>query len=360
MHRHLFNIVFASFASAGFPLTGNAQTVSLHTAQTVVRLEAGAAAPQLLSLQAPGKVLWTNHAAEDLIANVEVDGHSVPLRWKLVAKEGHSDAKHISFVYETQAPHLRLTWEWSARAATGPLEHCIRIENLDNRELWLPLQASLRYSWTVPPTQSLKQIYVDKGAGKPSSIGTHELELSPGYQWEGRSSTYATDQDPREIIPWFMVERDGEQGDGWYVGLEFSARTSLTLERAGGFLQGSVGLNPNPGPFRTRLLPGASFETPPVFLGAFTGGQDGLGNVLRPWVREVLTYPGTWKKQDYPLLVNNSWGSGMAVDETLAKRMIDDSQSSAWRCWSGRWLVPRRRRLVSESEKISPWPGFHR
>jgi len=325
VRRHLVNVVLAAFSSACFQVTANAQTVSLHTAQTVVRLEAGGTAPQLLSLQAPGKALWTNHTAEDLIARVEVDGHSVPLQWKLVAKEAHADARHVSFVYETQAPHLRLTWEWSAPAATGPLEHRIRIENLDNRELWLPLQESLRYRWSAPPMQSLKQTYIDKGAGKPSSIGTHELELSPGYRWEGRSSTYATDQDPREIIPWFMVERNGRQGDGWYVGLEFSARTSLALERAGEFLQGSVGLNPNPGPFRTRLLPGGSFETPPVFLGAFTGGRDGLGNVLRPWVRDVLTYSGTWKKQDYPLLVNNSWGSGMAVDETLAKRMIDDS-----------------------------------
>ena len=58
------------------------------------------------------------------------------------------DAKHVSFVYETQSPHLRLTWEWSAPAATGPLEHRIRIENLDTRALWLPLQTSFRYNWS--------------------------------------------------------------------------------------------------------------------------------------------------------------------------------------------------------------------
>jgi alpha-galactosidase len=107
--------------------------------------------------------------------------------------------------------------------------------------------------------------------------------------------------------------------------LEFSGRTHLTLERARGLLQGSVGLNPDPGPFRTRLRSGDTFETPPVFVGTFTGGRDGLGNVLRPWIRQVLNYSDTWKKPDYPLLVNNSWGSGMAVDEDLAKRMIDDS-----------------------------------
>jgi hypothetical protein len=254
-----------------------------------------------------------------------VDGHAVPLHWKLVSGAGEVNSKRVTFIYETYSPHLRLTWEWSAPAATGPLEHRIRIENLDTRELWLPLQTSFRYSWSVPAEHPLQQIYIDKGAGRPSPIGTHEVELTSGYSWEGKSSTYAGDEEPREIIPWFMVERNGEQGDGWYVGVEFSGRTSLTLERMAGSLRGTVGLNPNPGPFRTRLQPGATFLAPPVFVGAFAGGRDGLGNVLRPWVRQVLTYPGTWEKRNYPMLVNNSWGSGMAIDEALAKRMIADS-----------------------------------
>jgi hypothetical protein len=325
VHRLLTSSVLAASFSACFGGLAGAQAASLGTAQIVVELKAGTTAPQLVSLQAPGKALWSNQVAEDLIATAAVNGRTVPLEWKLVAGAEHQDAKRVSFVYETRSPHLRLTWEWSAPAATGPLEHSIRIENLDTRELWLPLQPSFRYSWSIPPTQPLRQIYIDKGAGKPSPIGTHAQELPSGYRWEGKSSTYATDEEPREIIPWFMVERNGEQGDGWYVGIEFSGRTSLTLERAAGSLRGTVGLNPNPGPFRTRLQPGATFAAPPIFVGAFTGGRDGLGNVLRPWVRQVLTYSGTWRKPNYPLLVNNSWGSGMAVDEPLAKRMIDDS-----------------------------------
>jgi hypothetical protein len=79
------------------------------------------------------------------------------------------------------------------------------------------------------------------------------------------SSTYASDEEPREVIPWFMVERNGNQGDGWYIGIEFSGRTSLTMERGAGSLHGTVGLNPNPSPFRTRLRPGDTFEAPPVF-----------------------------------------------------------------------------------------------
>jgi hypothetical protein len=326
VHRLLaISVVVASVSACIGPLAAAQTAAFLRTAQTTVQLKADATAPQVVSLQATGQEPWLNQAAEDLITNAEVDGHSVPLRWKLVLGAGRKDAKRVSFVYETQSPHLQLTWEWNAPAAIGPLEHRIRIENLDTREIWLPLQASFRYDWKVASEQRLEQIYIDKGAGKPSPIGTHEVNLTSGYQWEGKSSTYASDAEPREIIPWFMVERNGEQGNGWYVGVEFSGRTSLTLARAADALSGTVGLNPKPGPFRTRLQPGATFEAPLVFVGAFTGGRDGLGNVLRPWIRQVLTYPGTWEKPNYPMLVNNSWGSGMAVNEALAKRMIDDS-----------------------------------
>jgi hypothetical protein len=64
-------------------------------------------------------------------------------------------------------------------------------------------------------------------------------------KWKGKSRAYATDQGPREIIPGFMVERKGEQGDGWYLGVAFSGHITLTLSRAGG----SIGLNPSPSRF---------------------------------------------------------------------------------------------------------------
>jgi alpha-galactosidase len=129
----------------------------------------------------------------------------------------------------------------------------------------------------------------------------------------------------REVIPWFLIQRTNASQDGWYVGIEFSGRTRLAIARKGGSLRGAAGLNPTPGAFRTRVSAGESFETPTVFVGGFRDGPDGAGNVLRAWVREVLNNPATWKNSNYPLLANNSWGSGMAVDETLAHRMIRES-----------------------------------
>jgi alpha-galactosidase len=47
--------------------------------------------------------------------------------------------------------------------------------------------------------------------------------------------------------------------------------------------------------------------------------------VLRPWVRAVLGNPLTWRNPNYPLIVNNSWGGGMNVNEEIARRMISDA-----------------------------------
>ena len=91
-------------------------------------------------------------------------------------------------------------------------------------------------------------------------------------------------------------------------------------------LEGSIGLNPDPGSFRTRLGPGETFATPTVFLGASNGDIDDTGNTLRRWVREVLNDPATLSNPDYPLVTVNSWGSAMAITEAQAHLMIDDAQ----------------------------------
>lgn len=224
-------------------------------------------------------------------------------------------------------PHLRLSWKWQARAPSGPLEHTIRIQNLENQAVVLPLQHSFTFRWSVPPSEQLPQTWIEKGAGTPSAEGTHDVALTIPYHWQGTSSTYARrrPEQPREPIPWLLVETDGDHPSGWYVGIEFSGRTRLTLSREGSSLSGEVGLNPSPGPFLTRVLAGGSFTTPTIFLGAFSGDSDAAGNILRRWVSRVLLNPADLQNPSYPLLVNNSWGSGMDINEEKADAMIQDA-----------------------------------
>jgi Melibiase len=298
---------------------------SIRNQQTTLVLQAGREEPRLVSLQSGSLPAWPNGISERLIDSIEEDGRTVSLHWKLDERDSHISGRTATFVYQSSSPRLRLTWKWEARAEYGPVEHSITIENLSPAEIWLPLQDSFRFRFQEDASHPLQHWYVDKGAGKPSEVGTHQVPMGAGYRWRGRSSTYARDQDEREIIPWFMVERENRAQDGWYVGIEFSGRTRLTLQRDAGSISGAAGLDPDPGPFRTRLLPHETFAAPTVFVGGFSGGADGAGNILRPWVRQVLNNPVTWKNSAYPPLVNNSWGSGMQIDEALALRMVRDS-----------------------------------
>ena len=271
--------------------------------------------------------MWNNDTEELLPVTVEVDGKPVPLTWQL-RPSSRLTADHVSFIYESSSPRLRLTWNWEARASFGAVEHSIHIENLSGRELWLPMVDSLRLGWRGVSQTSLRNFYVEKGADTPSAHGVHLDAVTDGYKWTGKSSTYAhpIEGEGREIVPAEIVYDEAGEQSGWYGGIEFSGRTRISLDRAGDKLQTVLGLNPEPGPYKTRLAPGENFDTPTAFLGAFSGGPDGAGNQLRPWVRAVLTNPKAWQDPQYPLMVNNSWGSGMQVDEALALRMIGESK----------------------------------
>lgn len=297
------------------------------SAETVVVVEAGPQAPRLTTLRLRGTAAWKNTSDDALPDHVDVRGAAQPLVWRWDRRASHFDSREIRLVYVTESPRLSLQWRWRARAGFGPIEHTVVIQNLSHDEVWLPLQPSLRFDWVIDPRAALERFWVEKGADTPSAQGTHLDALNEGDSWQGTSSTYARPfaGQAREMIPYLLVDEPGGAGRGWYVGIEFSGRTRITLQREQGSLHGEAGLNPVPGPFRTRLPPGASFVTPPIFLGAFRGGPDAAGNVLRRWVRAVLNNPRTRSDPSYPLMVSNSWGSGMAVDEALARRMIVDA-----------------------------------
>jgi hypothetical protein len=297
------------------------------TAETAIVVEAGEHAPRLLNLRLHGAAAWKNTREDALPEQAEIRGAALPLIWRLDRSASRFASKDIQIVYVADSPRLKAVWRWRARADSGPIEHSLSIQNLGNEPLWLPLQPSLRFDWAIDPKAGLRRFWIEKGADIPSSEGTHLDELVDRDTWQGTSSTYTIPRPnrPREMIPYLLVEESAGDRRGWYIGLEFSGRTRITLERAGTSLRGEAGLDPSPGPYRTRVPPGGTFEAPTIFIGAFRGGPDGAGNILRRWVREVLNNPRTLADPSYPLLVNNSWGSGMAVDEALAHRMIEQS-----------------------------------
>jgi hypothetical protein len=325
-HRE-FALLAMCFACAAF--AGGRVRAKLATSDTTVELRAEDTAPRLDALAGDGEAPWRNRAEETLPAYVERNGERVRVTWRLMPRLASVGVTRALFVYESQRPHLQLEWEWIVRAKGGPVEHRIVVRNLSTDEYWLPVMDSLRLDWEVEGAAELDHLYIDKGAGKPTEIGTHLTNVGEGYRWTGWSSTFAHEipERPAEIIPYEAVFRRSGGQAGWYAGIEFSGRTRITLDRTKDCLASALGLDPEPGPVLTRLAPGGSFATPTVFIGAFAGGADGSGNQLRPWVRAVLGSARTWRDPQYPLTVNNSWGAGMNVDEATASRMIADAAS---------------------------------
>jgi hypothetical protein len=329
-------------AAGASSATADPPRARLATTDTVITVEAGPDAPRLLSLEQLGAPAWRNRGAESLPGEVVVNGAVQAVVWHLDAAATRFGLRDIEVVYVADAPRLRLLWRWRARASHGPLEHSIVIQNSSNEPVEMPLIPTVSFDWQIPAQTALERFWVEKGADTPSAEGTHRDALTDGDVWVGRSSTYARPRPraPREMIPYVRVEQpasahlggansgsadSGSVDSGWYVGIESSARTRIILARTGASLHGEAGLDAGPGPERTRVPPGGTFETPTIFLGASSGGADVAGNALRRWERAVLANPRTLRDPTYPLMVNNSWGSGMAVDEALARRMIVDS-----------------------------------
>jgi hypothetical protein len=303
-------------------------TAELASAETSIVVEAAEHAPRLRTLKGPADGVWTNRSEEILPEDAEIHGTPQRLAWHLDRAATHFSAKEIELVYLADDAQLKLLWRWRVQADHGPIEHSITIQNLGADPVWLPHLPSWRFDWQVDPKAPLRRFWVEKGADIPSPAGTHIDALTEGDSWQGYSSTYARPRAnfPREMIPYLLVAEPAGEQRGWYVGIEFSGRTRIILERRGASLRGDAGLNPLPGPYRTQIAGGGVFESPTIFVGAFRGGPDGAGNILRRWVREVLNNPHTLRDPTYPALVNNSWGSGMAVDESLAQRMMLESE----------------------------------
>ena len=248
-------IVVAAFDGRAEGRSG-ACAAELANSDVALCFEIDAGGPRVASMIA-GNTRFENTVSEALPASLEVNGTDVPLEWKLVPEAGSISKDRVMFIYESSKPRLRLAWVWESRAESGALEHFIKVENLSEQEAWLPMIDSLRLRIRYGSKAALDHVYVEKGANTPSDVGTHVVPFTDGYRWTGTSSTYALPipGEPREIIPAeFVFKHEGAQ-DGWYAGIEFSGRTRIELERGKNVVSTVLGLNPEPGPFRTRLSP---------------------------------------------------------------------------------------------------------
>jgi len=298
-------------------------TLLLKTGDTWLTVTAAAdqlAVASLQAAEAPGD--WIQEPARiPLLDRVYVDHSPQPVHWQFTGQSADRRSGETTLKFLATDPKLELLSLWRARPGPGPVEHHFEIVNNSGRTIEVPGQTSLTLNLAAPPGHPLENWWVEKGGGQPSEAGTHMEPVRAGYQFHGHSTPYAENS---EMIPWLCLQ-DKDGPAGVYLGIEFSGRVGFSVSGAGEPLNVSVsaGLDPAEPDFRSRLKDGERWATPVVFVGCYRGDVDAGANRLHRFVANYLRPPVSDAR--YPLVVNNSWGSGMAVDETLARHMIDDS-----------------------------------
>lgn len=267
---------------------------------------------------------WVMESREAVLpAEIEIDGKVIPLKWRFLKEiVVVRERNEVAFEYINDNPKLVLISVWKGFKSPGPIEHQVILEVRSKaKQVTITPVPTIDLRLSAPGAGKLENWWVEKGAGSPPRGGTHVDSVEAGYSKCLFSGPYSTDDTNRDAIPWFCLHSPAEN-QGIYGGIEFSGWTQIQIARLHGkTIAVDLGVRRDK---PTRLLvdqeKGIAF--PPCFIGAYSGDVDDGCNKLHRWVEEYLRPPMPGGVT--PLLVNNSWGSGMSVDEALAKRMIDD------------------------------------
>ncbi len=319
------NLTRFAFLLAITPLAHAQERWRFKTLDTCLTVTVSAGQPAIASLSFTGAAAdWIQRPVPiPLPDHVLIHNETQPVRWRFRGSAASQRAGETRLRFVSSDPGLELLSIWEARPGPGPVEHHFEIVNRSSQTLEVPLPPSLEVALSAPAGHGLENWWVEKGASRPSDTGTHCESVTNGYRFNGRSTPYS---DAREMIPWVSLQ-DPTGNAGLYLGIEFSGRVGINMRAAGAPVRVSVtaGLDPSERGFRSRLGKGERFVTPTVFIGCYRGSVDDGANRLHRFVEHYLRPPPPDAR--YPLVVNNTWGGGMAVDEALARRMIDDSSA---------------------------------
>lgn len=305
------------------PIVHAQQRWPLKTADTSLTVTVNADELVITALSSTGGASnWIEGPARfPLLDHVFINNTSQPVHWKFLGKARGRTGDGTTLRFISSEPKLELFSIWQAQSGPGPVEHHFEIVNRSGQVIEVPLQTSLALALTAPAKHSLKNWWVEKGGARPSDVGTHCEPISDGYRFEGITTPLG---ETPEMIPWVSIQ-DVTGNAGVYFGIEFSGRVGFDINATGQPLRVAItaGLDPSEHDFLGRLADGERFVTPTVFVGCYRGDVDDGANRLHRFVAAHLRPPVSDAR--YPLIVNNSWGGGMAVDEALAQRMINDS-----------------------------------
>lgn len=258
-----------------------------------------------------------------LVSEVKVDEKPLIPIWECDSNYVGWLNRRIEVRLRSNEPNLLLTSTWRFGSESDSYENTLEITNRGRKTVVLPIHPTLSLNLSSKKTGQYQSFWIEKSAGGPSSTGVHVESIRQDTVLPLESTPYSEDK-VRDPIPWTCIY-DSSSRQGVYVGIESSGRVRLdTFQRKNGSIEIDAGF-PYPQKdesiFRIALKPGETYQFPSVFVGAFKGTVDDGTNKMRRWLREkVCLRPNA---PNYPLLTLNSWGSGMAIDEPLAKSMSE-------------------------------------
>lgn len=338
MQRHLRSTVWLLAAVAGIVIGGmlQAQEASkpsdkgtlaqwtLATADTRLTLAVDKAQQlQIVELSSPAAD-WNWAASSSpipLLGRVDVNGVRHSPHWGYRdAKLETNDGQKLTIRFACEKPAMELTSVWHARPGRGPIRHAMLISNNTDGKITIYEQETFDIR-VVGPKAEMRVWYISDDAGLPDPTGVYSDRLSGDY----RRTLTITSKD-QDWIPYVVVDSNGKSGV--YVGWEWSnGRIAMSAAGTPNGITLKVG---NRHDFRTDISAGETFETPPGFLGAYSGDIDDCGNSVRRYLFNYNMPEQQIKDAGYPKVEWNAFaptGKGQGSWDPTEKKyypFIDD------------------------------------
>ena len=265
---------------------------------------------------------WTKEPSVfDLPSKVLVDNVEHSVQWSF--QEGVSDKTEgvkITLRFVCAEPALVLESTWHARPGRGPIRHTMSIANKSGESITLFEQPAMHLSlvpdevtmsFGAKTTQmTLWSFHAEGNRGDEPGIYRDDIR-EPFFR---RIDTRPNDC---KFIPYAVLDSGGRQGV--YVGIEWSycriAVAALEQDKPAarppyGSWDTTVRVRGGEyDTFRIDVAPGASFEVPPGFVGAYNGDLDDAGNNLRRYLFQNQMPKVVRDDPSYPKVQWNAFGA---------------------------------------------------
>ena len=265
---------------------------------------------------------WTKDPSVfDLPVKVMMDNVEHSVQWSF--QEGVSDkteGEKITLRFVCAEPALVLESIWHARPGRGPIRHTMTIANKSGKSITFFEQPTINLSlapdevtmtFGAKTTQmTLWSFHTEGNRGDEPGIYRDDIR-EPFFR------RIDTRPDDCKFIPYAVLDSRGRHGI--YVGIEWSycriAVAALEGDKPAvappyGSWNTTVSVRGGEyDKFKIDVAPGASFEVPPGFVGAYNGDLDDAGNSLRNYLFQYQMPKVVRDDPSYPKVQWNAFGA---------------------------------------------------